>query len=108
MNDDSSPAGRVRSAPDHETRGGRPVAKKARRKKPPPPEQTSAEAYYYVKQMQNRTPMTLVLVDGEHLHGVIEWYDRWCLKLNRVDGPNLLVYKDRIKYMHKAEDHDDD
>ena len=42
-----------------------------------------------------------VLKDGETLHGVIEWYDKCCLKVNRSEGPNLLLYKPSIKYMYK-------
>ena len=76
-------------------------------KRAAPPDQTHAEAFYYVKQMQNRTPMVVVLTDGEELRGVIEWYDRSCLKLNRSEGPNLLLYKDAIKYLYKAEDEDE-
>ena len=30
--------------------------------------------------------------------------DRSCLKLNRDEGPNLLVYESNIKYMFKDED----
>ena len=71
-------------------------------KKPAPPDQTNAENFYYLKQMQGKTPMTIVLKDGEVLQGIIEWYDKSCLKVNREDGPNLLVYKWNIKYMHKA------
>jgi sRNA-binding regulator protein Hfq len=71
-------------------------------KKSAPPEQTNAENFYYLKQMQSKTPMVVVLHDGEELHGVIEWYDRSCLKVNREDGPNLLIYKPSIKYMYKA------
>lgn len=71
-------------------------------KKPVPPEHTNAENFYYVKQMQAKTPMVIVLKDGEALEGVIEWYDKCCLKLNRDDEPNLLVYKPNIKYMYKA------
>src|SRR5256886_13558799 len=41
-----------------------------------PAEQTNAENFYYQKQMQAKTPMVLVLRDGEEIHGVIEWYDR--------------------------------
>jgi sRNA-binding regulator protein Hfq len=52
--------------------------------------------------MQAKTPMVIVLKDGEELHGVIEWYDKASLKVNRPDGPNLLVYKSYIKYMYKA------
>ena len=63
-------------------------------KKPAPPEQTNAENFYYQKQMQARTPMVIVLRDGEEVHGFIEWYDRSCLKVNRDSGePNLLIYK---------------
>ena len=71
-------------------------------KKTPPPEQTHAENFYYQKQMQTKTPMVVVTQDGEELHGIIEWYDRFCIKLNRNSGsPNLLVYKACIKYMFK-------
>ncbi len=71
-------------------------------KKSTPPDQTNAENFYYLKQMQSKTPMVIVLKDGEELHGVIEWYDKGCLKVNRDDGPNLLIYKPNIKYMYKA------
>ena len=65
------------------------------------PDQTNAENFYYVKQMQAKTPMVFVLRDGETLHGVIEWYDKCCLKVNRDGEPNLLLYKPSIKYMYK-------
>jgi host factor-I protein len=70
-------------------------------KKTPPPEQTHAENFYYQKQMQTKTPMVLVLQDGEEIHGVIEWYDKYCLKVNRAGAANLLIYKPSIKYMYK-------
>ncbi len=69
-----------------------------------PPDQTNAENFYYVKQMQSKTPMVITLKDGEVIKGVIEWYDRSCLKLNRDGEPNLLLYKSNIKYMHKGEE----
>ncbi len=72
-------------------------------KKQVPPDQTYAENFYYLKQMQGKTPMVIVLQDGEKLNGVIEWYDRTCLKVNREDGPNLVLFKSNIKYMYKAE-----
>lgn len=77
-------------------------------KKPVPPEQTNAEAFYYIKQMQAKTPMVLVLQDGQAIRGVIEWYDRTCLKIHRNDGPNLLIYKANIKYLYKVEDEKSD
>ena len=67
-----------------------------------PPDQTNAENFYYLKQMQSKTVMSIVLRDGEILKGVIEWYDKDCLKVNRDGEPNLLVFKGNIKYMHKA------
>lgn len=70
-------------------------------KKIPPPETTNAENFYYQKQMQSKTPMVVVLRDGEEIHGAIEWYDRNCIKLNRNGQPNLMIYKPSIKYMYK-------
>ena len=77
--------------------------RKTAQKKPIPPDQTNAENFYYVKQMQTKTPMVFVLKDGEMLKGVIEWYDKSCLKVNRDGEPNLLLYKPNIKYMYKDE-----
>jgi len=70
-------------------------------KKTAPPDQTNAENFYYLKQMQSKTQMTIVLKDGEVLKGVIEWYDKGCLKVNRDGEPNLLIFKSNIKYMYK-------
>ena len=71
-------------------------------KKAPPPNQTFAENFYYQKQMQSRTPMVVVLADGEEIRGVIEWYDESCIKLNRAGSEaNLLIYKSCIKYVFK-------
>jgi len=70
-------------------------------KKAAPSEQTNAENYYYQKQMQSKTPMVIVLRDGEEVHGYIEWYDKHCIKLNRNGAANLMIYKPAIKYMFK-------
>ena len=93
-NHDHSPAPMTERRPDRGDRngGGRKAA---------PPEQTNAENFYYQKQMQSKTPMVIVLRDGEELHGVIEWYDKSCLKINRNGAPNVMVYKPSIKYMYK-------
>jgi host factor-I protein len=86
------------NTPDAKEPSRRPPAAK----KSTPPDQTNAEQFYYSKQMQGKTHMVVVLNDGEQLEGVIEWYDRDCLKLNRIGAPNLLLYKHSIKYMYKA------
>ena len=87
------------NAPDAKEPSRRPPSAK----KTTPPDQTNAEQFYYSKQMQGKTHMVVLLNDGEQLEGVIEWYDRDCLKLNRIGAPNLLLYKHSIKYMYKAE-----
>lgn len=69
-----------------------------------PPEQTNAESFYYLKQMQSKTPMVIVLQDDEKVRGVIEWYDKHCLKINRVKEPNVLVPKHNIKYIYKQDE----
>ena len=74
------------------------------RRKQAPAEQTNAESFYYLKQMQNHTTMVVVLNDGTELNGWIEWYDKACVKLNRNDAPNLLIFKHSIKYMFKEEE----
>jgi sRNA-binding regulator protein Hfq len=68
-----------------------------------PPLETHAEEFYYIKQMRVRTPMVVVLESGEVLHGVIEWYDKRCIKLNRIGKPNLLIMKSAIRYVHKEQ-----
>lgn len=71
-------------------------------KKPAPAEQTHAENFYYQKQMQSKTAMVVVTREGEELRGIIEWYDKNCIKLNRSSGEsNLLIYKSSIRYMFK-------
>ena len=69
-----------------------------------PPEVTNAENFYYVKQMNSKTPMVIVLTDGEEIRGCIEWYDRHALKVNRDGAPNLLIQKHCIKYLFKQEE----
>ena len=76
------------------------------RRKQTPSDQTNAENFYYAKQMQNRTPMVIILGDGEQIDGAIEWYDKNSIKVNRQSEPNLLILKHNIKYMYKANETD--
>ena len=69
-----------------------------------PPETTNAENFYYLKQMNAKTPMVVVLTDGERVRGCIEWYDRQSIKVNREGAPNLLIQKHCIKYLYKQEE----
>ncbi len=94
------------SAGDHRDASSRGVAGRAghdmTRKKPLPPSKTHAEEFYFVKQMNNRTPMLIIMADGEELRGHVEWYDDACIKVHRDDAPNLLIYKRYIKMILKA------
>lgn len=89
---------------DQETKQGQ--GPKAPRKRVPP-DQTAAEEYYYLKQMANRTAMVVQLMDGEQIRGIIEWYDKRCIKVNRDAAPNLLIPKRVIKYIYKQEEEDE-
>ncbi|MFB0564838.1 MAG: RNA chaperone Hfq [Candidatus Aminicenantaceae bacterium] len=83
------------------------MQKESSKKKTHPQFETYAENYYYLKQMNKKTPMAVVFQDGQILEGYIEWYDKNCIKLNRTDAPNLLVYKNSIKYLYKLNDNKD-
>jgi host factor-I protein len=80
------------------------MSKDSAKKKQHPSYDTHAENYYYLKQMNKKTRMAVVLFEGETVEGYIEWYDKNCIKLNRDQQPNLLLYKRSIKYMYKLED----
>jgi host factor-I protein len=44
---------------------------------------------------KNKVPVTIFLVNGVKLQGVITWFDNFCLLLRR-DGQSQLVYKHAI------------
>ncbi len=75
-----------------------------RNARPAPPENTNAENFYYLKQMNSKTPIVVVMTDGEQVRGWIEWYDRNSIKVNREGAPNLLIQKHCIKYLFKQEE----
>jgi small nuclear ribonucleoprotein (snRNP)-like protein len=67
----------------------------------PPPEFTGAEAAYLFRNKEARTPMVVRLADGELVRGIIEYYDRDMVKINRTEGANLFIRKSQIRYMHR-------
>lgn len=97
----SGPSHPVQNAGERRERPERSPERSNGARKAPPPDQTNAENFYYQKQMQSKTPMVIVLTDDEEIHGIIEWYDKACIKVNRLSGPNLMIYKPSIKYMYK-------
>ncbi len=98
----------------------------------PQEDSSHAEVFYFQKQIQAQTRMVVVLENGDELEGVIEWYDRYAIKLRSLGhssskggvrsqtaghdvgqqnggGQNggrtrVLIYKDSIRYIYKAEE----
>ena len=61
---------------------------------------------------KSNTPLTIFLVNGVKLQGVVTWFDNFCVLLRR-DGHSQLVYKHAISTvmpsqpitLYEAEDH---
>lgn len=71
-------------------------------RRPPPPESTGEEAEFLARTKDARTPVAVHLMDGEIVRGVIEYYDRDMIKINRErGGPNVFVRKRHIRYLHE-------
>jgi len=75
-----------------------------KQKKQTPAQRTFAYEYYLLKQIREKTPMVLKLVNGEEVSGTITWYDQYAIKLEREpEAPNLVVQKQAILYYYKKE-----
>ena len=44
---------------------------------------------------KNKTPLTIFLINGVKLQGIVSWFDNFCVLLRR-DGQSQLVYKHAI------------
>ena len=49
-----------------------------------------------------KTPLTIFLVNGVKLQGVVSWFDNFCVILRR-DGQSQLVYKHAISTIMPAQ-----
>jgi hypothetical protein len=65
----------------------------------PPPDSTGDEAAYLAKLREKRTPIAVEMLDGQVFRGVVEYYDRDMLKVNRLDGggPNVFIRKKHVR-----------
>src|SRR6266478_8449943 len=63
------------------------------------PETTFREAEYIDRLSKSRTPVVVKLIDGEEVKGWIEYYDKDIIRVTRETGPNLFIYKNRVKYL---------
>jgi host factor-I protein len=50
---------------------------------------------------KNKTPLTIFLINGVKLQGVVTWFDNFCVLLRR-DGLSQLVYKHAISTIMPA------
>ena len=50
---------------------------------------------------KSKTPLTIFLVNGVKLQGVVSWFDNFCVLLRR-DGQSQLVYKHAISTVMPA------
>ena len=51
---------------------------------------------------KSKTPLTIFLVNGVKLQGVVTWFDNFCVLLRR-DGQSQLVYKHAISTIMPAQ-----
>ena len=51
---------------------------------------------------KSKTPLTIYLVNGVKLQGVVAWFDNFCVLLRR-DGQSQLVYKHAISTIMPAQ-----
>lgn len=51
---------------------------------------------------KNKAPLTIFLVNGVKLQGIVTWFDNFCLLLRR-DGHSQLVYKHAISTIMPAQ-----
>lgn len=66
-----------------------------------PPESTNKEVEYIKQLIDNHTRVRVRLDDNTEVSGVIEYYDRSFIRLTREGEPNLLIFKDKIKYLYE-------
>ena len=51
---------------------------------------------------KSKTPLTIFLVNGVKLQGVVSWFDNFCVLIRR-DGQSQLVYKHAISTIMPAQ-----
>ncbi len=68
------------------------------------PAQTFEEAYYLKKLVETQAPVRVKLVTGEQVEGVVEYWDASFIRLTCDEGPNLFIYKERIRYIEESDE----
>jgi sRNA-binding regulator protein Hfq len=65
------------------------------------PEHTFEEVRYLKYLIDNEVPVRVKLTDNEEFEGTIEYYDHSFIRLTRLNGPNLFIFKHDIKYLYE-------
>lgn len=68
----------------------------------PPPDATGEESEYFGRLREHKTPVTVEMIDGTLFDGVIEYFDRDMIKVNRPEGsgPNVFVRKKHVRCLN--------
>lgn len=65
----------------------------------PPPEETFQEAAFLKGLGEKQRSVSVKLMDGQTVHGWIEYYDKNMVRLTREGAPNLFIFKHEIMYI---------
>ena len=65
----------------------------------PPPEETFQEASFLRALGEKQRSVRVKLMDGQTVHGWIEYYDKNMVRLTREGAPNLFIFKHEIMYI---------
>jgi host factor-I protein len=84
------PAGEAKPLKDNKS------AKENKNGKPMPAERPQSLQDTFLNHVRkNKTPLTIFLINGVKLQGIVTWFDNFCVLLRR-DGHSQLVYKHAI------------
>ena len=70
-----------------------------KRGRTPPPEDTYEEALFLKSIGEKQKPVSVKLMDGQTVHGWIEYFDKNMVRLTREGAPNLFIFKHEIMYI---------
>jgi len=64
------------------------------------PDHTGSESAYLKSLVDSRAKVTVVLTNGEQLHGHIRYYDRHCFSIGlSAQGPRIFLRKESVSYI---------
>jgi hypothetical protein len=67
------------------------------------PEQTFEEVKYLKHLIDDQIPIRVKLSDNQEVEGTVEFYDATFIRITRLNGPNLFLFKHDIKYLYELD-----